>query len=151
LIALFNGLAGKCFPLIGRVAQFKFLDGFATKTTLFKIAEAYALPFIGIQQTFMKEFGGKAGYDHQAFAMVLFFQVFGGINRFFNLDAVLFGQPFKRFGIGEFSSSIKKVTALPPLPDEKSLKMPLAGDTVNDGVRSLTNGDKAHVIGPAFF
>jgi hypothetical protein len=44
LIALFYGLAGKSFPLVGRVAQLKFFDGFISKTTLFKIAEAYALP-----------------------------------------------------------------------------------------------------------
>ena len=42
-----------------------------------------------------------------------------------------------------FSCSITNVTALPPLPQPKHLNSPFDGDTTNEGVFSLWNGQQA--------
>ena len=45
---------------------------------------------------------------------------------------------------------MKKLTALPPRPELKSLKIPLAGDTKNEGVFSFDQGLKPFMLDPAF-
>jgi hypothetical protein len=41
-----------------------------------------------------------------------------------------------------------KLTTLPPFPQPKHLKMPLAGETVNDGVFSLWKGHNPSMLTP---
>ena len=43
-----------------------------------------------------------------------------------------------------------KFTELPPFPQPKHLKIPLAGETVNDGVFSLWNGHNPSWLTPLF-
>jgi hypothetical protein len=44
-----------------------------------------------------------------------------------------------------------KLTELPPLPQPKHLKIPLAGETVKDGVFSLWNGQRPSRLTPLRF
>ena len=46
------------------------------------------------------------------------------------------------------SISMTKLTALPAFPHPKHLKMPLAGETENEGVFSSWNGQLPHRLAP---
>ena len=52
-------------------------------------------------------------------------------------------------GYVKCSCSIKKVTAFPPFPDEKSFQICFTGDTINEGDFSFTNGLNPFKLLPA--
>ena len=52
-------------------------------------------------------------------------------------------------GYVKCSCSIKKVTAFPPFPEEKSFQICFTGDTIKDGDFSFTKGDNPFKLLPA--